>query len=176
MMLKGSWKHWCRELALCLPLMSPSHTFLPQHHLSCTPKDRREGVERIKTQLYLDATTLHWRQPFSSHLCYTTALLLPPNAALLQQGGTVTEVHPHLLSIPQNLNMLPGFAGQQQCCIHSGQACSHSDVFPQLFRLQSCLKDFSCFWNRGKKKKALTHVYTWGAGREITQGKWSGWW
>lgn len=87
--------------------------------------------------------------------------------------GQVTKVHPHLLSIPKTWTCSLVL---QQCCIHSGQACSHSDVFPQLFRLQSCLKDFSCFWNRGKKKKTLTHVYTWGAGREITQGKWSGWW
>lgn len=90
--------------------------------------------------------------------------------------GQVTEVHPHLLSILQILHVLPDFAGQQQCCTQPGQACSRSDVLPQLFRLQSCLKDFSCFWNRGKKKETLTHVYTWGAGREITQGKWSGWW
>lgn len=48
-------------------------------------------MERIETQLYLDATphfALHEDNPSSSHLCYTMALLLSPDTAMLQHGGT----------------------------------------------------------------------------------------
>lgn len=52
------------------------------------------------------------------HCCY------PQTQPCPSMVGQVTEVHPHLLSIPQIMHVLPDFEGQQQCCIHPGQACS----------------------------------------------------
>lgn len=129
--------------------------FCPEQSSACTPRDRTGDVKRVDTQLHLDATT-HFApnrdNRVSSHLCSTVALLLPPITAPLQHGGMGERGWLVCSEQPQNSDVLPEFTGQQRRCVHSGQTRSHSDVFPQLFRLQSCLKDFSCFWNRGKKK------------------------
>lgn len=123
----------------------------PQLSSACTPRDRTGDVKRVETQLHLDATihfALYQDNRISSHLCSTVASLLSANTAPLQRSGRGERGWLVRSENPQNSSVLPEFTGQQRRCLHPGRTRSHSDVFPQLFRLQSCLKDFSWFGNR----------------------------